>query len=374
MGTYHIIDGANITVNYPGLRRTCGRCHQTSQVCPGESWAKKCEENGGQKVKLLDHMKSLWQEIGFNPSKFQLEDVENVDYTADVQIKDTNFTPEQRKNKPSPEDKSKFTGVTIKNFPKDIPEPDLVAFLETKGLPMGWKQIKLYRNERNTNVDVDDLEPQVCENLIEGLHENIYFGMKTYCRGMLNVVTPVKTTENEPTITSRKASDIVEPIEKDKDKSKEIQSLNKNKKSTKSGKKKTEPEKDLRIPPGLSVKDFKKAQKKAKKNLQIESSLGDNEHDKSDLATGCVEDNYVFSDAEESSDSENGDPKKGFFRKSPLDQDDPIMSSTPFKSRTAKAIQKEELWNIQVQKGRRSKKRQLQSPEEMKTVESKKLK
>ena len=87
-----------------------------------------------------------------------------------------------------------------------------------------------------------------------------------------------------------------------------------------------------------------------------------------------MEDNYVFSDAEESSDSENGDPKKGFFRKSPLDQDDPIMSSTPFKSRTAKAIQKEELWNIQVQKGRRSKKRQLQSPEEMKTVESKKLK
>ena len=69
-------------------------------------------------------MKSLWQEIGFNPSKFQLEDVENVDYTADVQIKDTNFTPEQRKYKPSPEDKSKFTGVTIKNFPKDIPEPD----------------------------------------------------------------------------------------------------------------------------------------------------------------------------------------------------------------------------------------------------------
>ena len=34
MGTFHIIDGANANVNYPGIKRTCGRCHQVSRFCP----------------------------------------------------------------------------------------------------------------------------------------------------------------------------------------------------------------------------------------------------------------------------------------------------------------------------------------------------
>ena len=79
MGTFHIIDGSNANVSYQGIQRTCGRCHQTSRVCLGGSWAKKCEENKGEKVKLIDHMRALWDEIGFNPSEFKLEDVEEDD-------------------------------------------------------------------------------------------------------------------------------------------------------------------------------------------------------------------------------------------------------------------------------------------------------
>ena len=34
MGTFHLIDGANVMVSYPGQRKTCGRCHSDSRTCP----------------------------------------------------------------------------------------------------------------------------------------------------------------------------------------------------------------------------------------------------------------------------------------------------------------------------------------------------
>ena len=36
MGSYHLIDGVKIRVSYSGQRRTCGRCHKTSDECPGK--------------------------------------------------------------------------------------------------------------------------------------------------------------------------------------------------------------------------------------------------------------------------------------------------------------------------------------------------
>ena len=41
MGTYHLMDGEAVTVNYSGQRRTCGRCHKDSRSCPGGGWARR---------------------------------------------------------------------------------------------------------------------------------------------------------------------------------------------------------------------------------------------------------------------------------------------------------------------------------------------
>ena len=35
LDSFHIIDGAKVTISYPGQRRTCGRCHHTAAECPG---------------------------------------------------------------------------------------------------------------------------------------------------------------------------------------------------------------------------------------------------------------------------------------------------------------------------------------------------
>ena len=71
MATFHLIDGC---VFYRGNRKTCGRCHKLADDCPGEAIAKNCAAGGGKQVFLLDHMEKLWNDIGFTPSSFSLDE------------------------------------------------------------------------------------------------------------------------------------------------------------------------------------------------------------------------------------------------------------------------------------------------------------
>ena len=62
LGTYHLIDGVRIRINYRNCVPTCGRCYSTPEFCPGSGYARKCYEQGGQKLRLEDHIKWLAEE------------------------------------------------------------------------------------------------------------------------------------------------------------------------------------------------------------------------------------------------------------------------------------------------------------------------
>ena len=117
MGTYHILDGSKMRVYYRGNKKTCGRCHQSSTNCLGGGMAKDCEAAGGIRLFLTEHMKSLWDKIGFKPTSFSLKisDGEQVDsLLQDAPIMDSvpsNFT----RMEPSERDLKLSDGITIKN-------------------------------------------------------------------------------------------------------------------------------------------------------------------------------------------------------------------------------------------------------------------
>ena len=134
MGTFHIIDEANVLVNYTGQSKTCSTCHNTAVNCLGGGWARACEEKQGFRTTMLDHMKAPWNEIGFVTSNFKLDvdnnDVENL--TEDIEIKDSShFTPTHKKQAITPEKVSKVSGISIKNLPKDtFKDYDTLKLLE----------------------------------------------------------------------------------------------------------------------------------------------------------------------------------------------------------------------------------------------------
>ena len=196
MGSFHILDGATIKVHYSGQKKTCGRCHSTASSCPGGGIARSCELNHGTKVSLVDHMKKYWDEIGFNPVDFKLDDVEDEEAEEcinDLPIKDNDrFTPNHKKPTNNLPENSHYSGLTLKNFPANISETDLHAFLVSMGLPKDYSQLKLKRSERNTAVDINDLENVTCLKLIKCLHEKNFFNRTIFCRGVCNLFSPSK--------------------------------------------------------------------------------------------------------------------------------------------------------------------------------------
>ena len=62
LGTYHLIDGVRIRINYRNCIQTCSRCYSTPDFCPGGVYGRKCYELGGQKIQLAEHIEWLVRE------------------------------------------------------------------------------------------------------------------------------------------------------------------------------------------------------------------------------------------------------------------------------------------------------------------------
>ena len=191
MGSYHLLDGARIRVSYAGQRRTCGRCHQTSAECPGKGLAKICETKNGERVALIDHMRAHWRNIGFEPTSFVLdtdEIDENEDIIFDAPLKNNEiFTPTHDKPKAAAT-LSCFNGVVVRNLPLEMSDKDIEAFLVSKGMPASNQVFKISTSKKNKNVDIEDLNTELCVSLIENIHEQVFFNRKIYCRGLRNLI------------------------------------------------------------------------------------------------------------------------------------------------------------------------------------------
>ena len=244
LGSYHIIDGFKVFVTYAGQQKTCWRCHKTSRDCPGGGMAKKCEDRMGPRVSLIDHMRNHWEDIGFNPNRFELDINELNDAgTEDMEIKEnSSFTPPKRE---IPKEASViYTGVNIRNIPLTLTDEEVVQFLVTEGIPTGHKAVKIQRNKRNISVDVENLISDECDEIIKNMNEVKFGDKKVYCNGIVYLQTPAKETEI----------------------SKEETGKHENVNSAENSQPEKSPEKTPLIP-GLLPKEIKKAKKKADKRL-----------------------------------------------------------------------------------------------------------
>ena len=152
MGTYHLIDGCKVRVFYRGNAKTCGRCHKTARECPGEAVARNCAVGEGARVFLSDHMKKLWEEIGFVPTTFELDDEEKTVDDVEQAVKDaliidkTSFTPTTMRQVPNARDVENFDGLIIRNLPLNLDEKDALPFLINHGLPDDYPANKIKIN------------------------------------------------------------------------------------------------------------------------------------------------------------------------------------------------------------------------------------
>ena len=330
LGSYHIIDGVKVMISYSGQIKTCGRCHKTSRDCIGGGYAKQCELKNGPRVNLGDHMAEHWKNINFSPSNFKLFiDGEMDSKVADSEIKkNQNFTPTKIQTEEENDPIKQYSGVVIKNLPLTMPENEILKFLQSKGLGMDHKDIKIKRNKKSTAVDIENIENKTSEAIIENLNEKIIFNQKIYCRGLRSLESPPKSTTeekaNEESTETKEGNHVVSDTGT----------------------------------PGLSIDEAKKALKKAaklkkseKKKTAADKPKKLEDMKKDDFLSKDVMNEFVFDNSDDSdSDEDPNDGQtlsksEGFFTISPLANEnlDKLLSPSSFRSQSANRIQKEEL-------------------------------
>ena len=75
--SYAMIDKRRVKIQHVGQRRTCARCQKSAEECKGNSNARLCEENGGEKV----HVSTAWRDTlaSLNCVKWNGEGVDAVE-------------------------------------------------------------------------------------------------------------------------------------------------------------------------------------------------------------------------------------------------------------------------------------------------------
>ena len=294
MGTYHLLDNSKIRVFYRGNQKTCGRCHKTSSSCLGGGMAKDCEAAGGEKLFLTEHMRSLWEIVGFKPSSFSLEmneceSAESLIHDAPM-LDSSSFPPKFVRKEPSERDIQLSDGITIKNIPKVVEDKDLYELLFDSGLPEDHsiEFIHVNRGEKNTWVVIDALSSNKVQDIYKALHYPVaqvkYFGAPIFCNPLRNT-TPAKIKENKSDIVNKSPTSSIKNI------------------------------------PGLSKSAQKKALKKAKQKEKLQNVKSDNLTAADFLQNSDVHSEFEFESVESIGKSCSNVPtvssRSKFFQKSP---------------------------------------------------------
>ena len=208
MGTYHYLDGARIRIFYRGNEKTCGRCHRTSRSCPGGGIARGCDQAGGARVHLTDHMKRVWEEIGFAPSSFELPSSDDADGENDKPVADAEKFSRPNINAPVTEtDKERYIGLNIANFNIDIVDEEIRKFVVDAVGESIEDKITIVRDKKKAVVTISD--SLTADTIREAMNKinfsdckQKFFGKPLYCRPLRDI-TPDKKTQADETPDSK---------------------------------------------------------------------------------------------------------------------------------------------------------------------------
>ena len=106
---------------------------------------------------LKDYMMELWGEIGYRPVEFLHARNDDDELYDDVEANNKEvFTPAYRKNQ-AEEDPSNLSGVSVRGFPLEAADSDLVVHLEESGMPKLHKEFTINHSKVSCTVDIENL-------------------------------------------------------------------------------------------------------------------------------------------------------------------------------------------------------------------------
>ena len=186
--SYAMIDNRKVKIHHAGQKRTCARCHMGTNDCRGNSNAKLCEENGGQKAILKDTWKAVLESVNYtawnggelaDTAVVEAETEENEE--EDVEIHDN------------------CDGVVLTNIKENSTKEDIQELLKGIIDDDALDKISVHPTGSFTRKVVKDITRENVAKIIKGTNKKIHNGKTVYCQQNVKVTPekPVKTDETQ---------------------------------------------------------------------------------------------------------------------------------------------------------------------------------
>ena len=241
--SYAVIDNRRVKIHHAGQKRTCARCQKVADKCKGNSNAKLCEENGGEKVAVS----VAWAEIldSLNYVKWNGEGRDNFD--EDEQ--ENTFEAESAESTEDKADISNCDGFVISNLEEDASIEEIKRIIKGAAPDSDIAGITVHPTGSTRSKIVKDINPVLVKNISKKIENKSYKGRLLHCRPHVPISPPSKKIPG---------------------------TMNKDTKTV------TKPDSDRSEIPGLAQKDVEKAKKKAEKLKKKEITKERKERKRSD--------------------------------------------------------------------------------------------
>ena len=172
--SYGIIDGRKVKIYHPGQRRTCARCQKTADHCLGNSNARQCEENGGEKIKVEDVWRDILKNVGYSEwSGGKEAEVIEDDGEQDADINEPNLD--------IVEDFPNCDGIILSNVAEDITEDEIKKILES-AVPNSSEGISIHPAGSSKSRLIKDLDLSVISQILKKTDIKTFGGKTIHCR------------------------------------------------------------------------------------------------------------------------------------------------------------------------------------------------
>ena len=195
--SYAMIDKRKVKIYHPGQRRTCARCQKVADLCKGNSNAKLCEENGGEKTNVAEAWKNTLSAVGY--TEWSGGEVEiNV---AEVVVDE----PEEENTA----DVTNCDGFVISNLEEDATLEDIKAIMKEVVPEDALERITVHPTGSIRSKIIKDVDIALVNHITKKVDNKSYKGRLLHCRPHVPVTPPKK----DPVQSSIKEPEIIAEVD-----------------------------------------------------------------------------------------------------------------------------------------------------------------
>ena len=258
--SYAVIDKRKVKIYHPGQRRTCARCQKVADKCKGNSNAKLCEENGGEKVNVIDAWKDTLVSLNYTEWKGEGLDTIGEGFTENA----------DQENSEQVTDITNCDGFVISNLDEEASIDDIKIILKGIAADDAISGISIHPTGSTRSKIVKDIDPTLVTKITKKIDNKSYKGRLLHCRPHVPVSPPPKKSDKPVVVVTESKAENTEPEKAKQSEDEKVEGDEASKNAI----------------PGLSPKEIKKAKKKADRiKKKEESKKKTNEKKVKDLKT-----------------------------------------------------------------------------------------